>query len=148
MADGSHKRVLVVEDDESVRGILGSVLRSRGLDVDQAPGGQEALDFLAANAYGVVLLDLLMPQPDGFEVLRALERQSANAVPVILVLTGADRLVIEQLLSDRIHGIVRKPFDPEEVASLVVACAEVRARGSFEMMAVAVLSGARMIDLL
>ncbi|HUP63487.1 MAG TPA: response regulator [Thermoanaerobaculia bacterium] len=144
----AHKRVLVLEDDRDVRELLGSMLRHRGLTVDEASGGREALDLLGENGYSVILLDLLMPQPDGFAVLRAIEERPPSQTPVVLVLTAADRSLLDQLDSDRIHGIVRKPFDPEEVASLVVACSEIRSRGSFGMMAVAVMSGARFIDLL
>ena len=55
------------------------------------------------------------------------------------VVTGADRRALSQLVSQRIHGIVRKPFDPEELASLVVACAEIRSRLNLGTMAIATM---------
>jgi hypothetical protein len=62
------------------------------------------------------------------------------------VLTGADRTIVERLDPQRIHGVVRKPFDPEELASVVVACAEIRGRSTFETMAIAtVLAGSPFI---
>ena len=142
----SHKRILIVEDDIEVRTMISSVLRQRGLAVDEASGGQEAIDLVRAKRYAVILLDLLMPQPNGFDVLDELE--SPQTPPVVLVVTGADRSVIDQLDSERIHGIVRKPFDPDDLAALVVACAEIRSRGNFRMMAMAVISGARFFDFL
>ena len=126
--------------------MLTFLLRQRGLLVDAAGGGREAIDLLTENMYSVILLDLLMPQPDGFAVLDTLGSGSVQTPPVVLVLSGADRAITDQLDSQRIHGIVRKPFDQEELASLVVACAEIRSRGSFGMMAVAVISGARFLD--
>lgn len=148
MSLDSHRRVLVVDDDRNSREVLGSLLRQRGLTVDEAAGGQEAIDFLAAHHYAVVLLDLVMPQPDGFAVLQSLDDGQPQPAPVVLVLSGAERSLLDRLDSQSIHGIVRKPFDADELASVVVACSDVRSRGSIGMMAVAMLSSARLIDFL
>jgi hypothetical protein len=57
--------------------------------------------------------------------------------------------VLERLNANKIHGIVKKPFDPREVAEVVAACAEIRGRSAFETMAVAtVMTGAPLIALL
>jgi DNA-binding response OmpR family regulator len=132
-----QKRVLVVDDDESIRELLGSILGRHDLVVDVASDGRKALDLLKENAYSVVLLDLLMPDVDGFAVLK--ELPSAISTPIVLVITGADRSAIERLDPQRIHGVVRKPFDAEELAALVVTCAEIRSRGAFETMAISAM---------
>jgi len=132
-----QRRVLVVDDDATIRALLGSVLRRRDLEVDEAADGAEALDLLRQNSYAVVLLDLLMPNVDGFAVLD--EFGSAIATPVVLVITGADRSLIKQLDPQRIHGVVRKPFDSEDLADVVVACAEIRSRRPFEAMAISAM---------
>ena len=135
-----QKRVLIVDDDATIREMLVSVLRRRDLIVDEALDGQEALDLLKENSYAVVLLDLLMPNVDGFGVIENLG--SAMASPVVLVITGADRSLIRQLDPQRIHGVVTKPFDAEELATLVVTCAEIRSRTPFEAMAIsAIIAG-------
>lgn len=133
-----HKRVLVVDDDPGIRELLASVLRQRHLIVDQAEDGATAIDLVKDNTYAVVLLDLLMPGVDGFGVLHALASLQA-APPVVLVITGADRSVTERLDPQRIHGIVRKPFDAEELSNLVLACAEIKSRGAFETMAISAM---------
>ena len=145
MIADQHKRVLVVDDDQDVRTMLGTLLRHRGLVVDEAADGAIALELLRENRYAVILLDLLMPIADGFAVLRGFETEGIQAPPVVLVLTGADRRTIDQLDSRHIHGIIRKPFDPEELATLVVACADVRSRANLETMAMAVISGAPLL---
>jgi len=132
-----QRRVLVVDDDATIRALLGSVLRRRDLEVDEAADGAEALDLLRQNSYAVVLLDLLMPNVDGFGVLD--EFGSAISTPVVLVITGADRSLIKQLDPQRIHGVVRKPFDSEDLADVVVACAEIRSRRPFEAMAISAM---------
>jgi len=133
----ASKRVLVVDDDQEIRGLLTSVLRRRDLAVDEAADGAGALDLLRQNIYSVVVLDLLMPNIDGFGVLDALD--SALAPPVVLVITAADRSLVKRLDPQRIHGVVRKPFDADDLASLVVACVEIKSLRGFETMAISAL---------
>ena len=142
-----HRRVLVIDDDPSVRHLLAGALRQKALVIDEAADGAAAISLLSEHRYSVVLLDLLMPNVDGFGVLDAM-KDDVNP-PIVLVISGADRRVIDQLDSRRIHGIVRKPFDPVEIADVVGACAEIRERSAFETMAVAtVMAGAPFIALL
>jgi CheY-like chemotaxis protein len=142
-----HRRVLVIDDDPSVRHILGTALRQRSLVIDEAADGASALALLSEHRYSVVLLDLLMPNIDGFGVLEAM--QDDPNPPIVLVVSGADRRVLDQLDSRKIHGIIKKPFDPVEIADVVGACAEIRGRSAFETMAYAtVMAGAPLIALL
>ena len=142
-----YRRVLVIDDDASVRHVLAAALRQRSLVVDEAADGSTAIPLLQEHRYSVVLLDLLMPNIDGFGVLDAM-KDDVNP-PIVLVVSGADRRVLDQVDSQRIHGIVKKPFDPVEIADVVGACADIRGRGAFETMAYAtVMAGAPLIALL
>lgn len=147
MTPEPHKRVLVADDDPEIRKILSAVLRMSALDVDEASDGREALELLNTHRYAVVLLDLMMPTINGFDVLEALQSDGPPVPPVVLVITGADREILDNLKLDssRIHGIVRKPFDPHELASIVVACSEVRSKNAFGTMAIAVISSAPLL---
>jgi CheY-like chemotaxis protein len=148
MTSEQHRQVLVVDDDPVIRGMLTAALRQKNLLTHEAADGEDAIRLLAENAYAVVLLDIVMPGVDGFGVLDAIDTNTTHP-PVVLVVSGADRSVLDQLDSRRIHGIVRKPFDPQEIASVVAACAEIRGRSAFETMAVAtMLTGAPLIALL
>ena len=134
-----HGRVLIVDDDPLVRELLTSVLTHESLAVDVAENGREALELMRTHPYAVVLLDLLMPEMNGFDVLREMDEE---ARPVVLVITGADPSMVSELDAKIVHGIVRKPFEPLELAELVRACAEIRSRGSLGAMAIAtVLAG-------
>ncbi|MEO8034939.1 MAG: response regulator [Acidobacteriota bacterium] len=139
MTSSNRGRVLVVDDDPEIRGLLASVLRRSGLTVDLAADGHEAFAMVREHRYSVILLDLMMPGADGFEVLRGLRDSEQQVPPVVLVVTGADREALERLDAHVIHGIVRKPFDPEEVASIVVACVEIRGRNALSTMAIATM---------
>jgi CheY-like chemotaxis protein len=97
--------------------------------------------------YAVILLDLLMPNVDGFTLLEALGQHEVQ--PVVIVVTGAERGAVEQLGARAIHGIVRKPFDPQELATVVAACADIRGRSAFGAMAIAaVVAGSPLLALL
>jgi sigma-B regulation protein RsbU (phosphoserine phosphatase) len=124
------------------------MLQQRSIAVESATNGREALAFLREHVYAVVLLDLMMPDIDGFGVLDAMKADEVQSPPVVLVVTGAERHVVERLDAQRIHGIIRKPFDPLELTELVTACVELKTRGRFEAMALAVISGAPLIALL
>jgi DNA-binding response OmpR family regulator len=148
MTSEHFRRVLVVDDDIEIRRILVTALRQRGLAIDEAVDGQQAVDLLRENTYSVIVLDLLMPGIDGFGVLDAVGERDGQS-PVVLVVTGADRPLLDRIDSQKIHGIVRKPFDPQEVAAVVAACAEIRGRSVFETMALAtMITGAPLIALL
>src|SRR5438045_3840071 len=104
------RRVLVVDDDKDVRDILFSVLQTRGIHADSAANGREALDLVAQHPYVVVVLDLMMPEVDGFGVLDAL--RTSGAMPVVLVVTAADHALTDRLDPSLSHGLIRKPFGP------------------------------------
>jgi two-component system OmpR family response regulator len=149
MSFDQQKRVLVVDDDPVIRQMIVHVLERNALIVDEAADGAEALALVRENRYAVILLDLIMPGTDGFAVLDALDGPGTPAPPVVLVVTGADRRDLAHLDPNRIHGIVRKPFDAEELAGLVVTCAEIRSRNAFGTMAIAtVIAGGPFLALL
>jgi len=125
MSSEQSRRVLVIDADQELREAFAALLRSKSLIVDEAEDGPEAIEKLASVSYAVVLLDLMLPVVDGFGVLATLDAPPAES-PVVMVMSGAERPVLGRIDSQRIHGIVRKPFDLEEIASVVAACAEVR----------------------
>lgn len=142
-----HRRVLVVDDDPEIRRILVTALRLRALEIDEAVDGRSAIDLIRENRYAVVLLDIMMPGVDGFAVLESIDHDEQP--PVVLVVSGAGKQVLDRVDTSKIHGIIKKPFDPLEIADVVASCAELRGRSSFETMAYAtILSGAPLIALL
>ena len=116
------RRILVVDDDPEIRRILVTALRLRSLQIDEASDGASALALVRENHYAVVLLDIMMPGVDGFGVLDALNQETNP--PVVLVVSGAGKQVLDRVDTSKIHGIVKKPFDPIEIADVVSACAE------------------------
>ena len=113
-------RILIVEDDAPLARGLVALLRGSGHAVDHVTEGGEALAILPGEPYALVILDVGLPDLDGFAVLDRL-RRGGNRVPV-LMLTARDAL------DDRIRGLdlgaddyLRKPFEPAELEARVRA---------------------------
>ena len=119
--DGSGEaRLLVVEDEETILQLLAGSLRFAGFEVMTAASGAEALRAAAASKPDLVLLDVMMPDGDGFEVMRTM-RSSGPNVPVIF-LTARDG-VRERVAGLALGGddYVTKPFSLEEVLERIRA---------------------------
>lgn len=112
-------RILVVDDETSIRSLLVAALRRESFEVDAAPDGAAALELTAAHEYAVIVLDLMMPRLNGFEFLERFERASPRARSVVFVATAFDDSMIGNLRADRVHGIIRKPFDVTQVVAMV-----------------------------
>ena len=149
MSGQASHPVLVVEDDPVLRGMLAAGLRRKALAVDESADAREAIALLREKRYAVVLVDLMLPGDlDGFAVLDAIDRTRPEGSPVVLVVTGAGRQMLERLDAKRIHAVVRKPFDPEEITSVVAACTEIRARSLFGTLAATVISATPLLAML
>ncbi|MEU9670117.1 response regulator transcription factor [Streptomyces bobili] len=114
-------RLLLVEDDNHVAAALSAVLKRHGFDVTHARSGEEALQALVPEGpgFGVVLLDLGLPDQDGYEVCGKIRKRTAT--PVIMVTARAD-------VRSRIHGLnlgaddyVVKPYDTGELLARIHA---------------------------
>jgi DNA-binding response OmpR family regulator len=121
-----EKRILIVDDDDPIRALLMTVLRRRSFRVDSARNGVEALEHLAACRYALVILDLMMPRMNGYEVLDHLAGMPSTNRPLVLVLTAG----LEQRKFDTnlVIGTIHKPFDIELLLDTVSGCLEATER--------------------
>ena len=117
-------RVLIVEDDDAIATPLATGLEREGFDVDRVETGQAALDRATDSAFDVVLLDLGLPDRDGFDVCRELRAKSD--VPIIVVTARSeeiDRVVGLELGAD---DYIVKPFGFRELVARIRAVARRR----------------------
>ena len=112
-------RILVVDDERIVRDFLQRILEKAGYDVIMAADGQEALDKLAQFDVSLVLLDIKMPELDGFQVLE-LMRKTSN-VPVIMLTVIKEKAAVLATLSIGADDYVPKPFDQEVLLARIQA---------------------------
>ncbi|MEA2569123.1 MAG: two-component system, OmpR family, response regulator RpaA [Acidobacteriota bacterium] len=117
----SEKRILVVDDDDAIRALLFTILRRRGYAVDTARNGVEAVERLESCSYTLMLLDLMMPQMSGWEVLKHIDQVgTSRPTPVVIVLTAGNEP--RDLNPAYVAGTVRKPFDVELLVDTITAC--------------------------
>ncbi len=112
-------RILIVEDDERIRSSMRLALEEEGYTVDGVDSGEEAVDRFGAEAYELVLIDLMLPGIDGFETCRTLRRQST--VPVIMVTARSDTHDVVAGLEAGADDYVTKPFVAKELAARIRA---------------------------
>jgi DNA-binding response OmpR family regulator len=122
-------RVLLIEDDERIRAAMRMALEHEGHQVREAVSGEEALRGFAREPSDVVLIDLMLPGVDGFEVCRTLRRSSD--VPIIMVSARADSHDVVAGLEAGADDYLTKPFVPKELTARIRALLRrARARGT------------------
>ena len=114
-------RVLVVDDDASIRGLITSVLIREGLNIDVATNGQEAIDKMRQTEYAVVVLDLMMPRISGYDLLKAIEDAGSRSACVVII-SAASEKVIDSVASSSVRAKLRKPFNISELVTAVKSC--------------------------
>lgn len=108
------RRVLVVDDNRVNRIKATRALKSGDYEVSEAAGGQEALDMLRGQVFHLVLLDILMPEVDGFQVLEQMQSdQQLEKIPVIMVSAVDEEEDVRRCLAMGAVDYITKPFDIE-----------------------------------
>jgi two-component system response regulator CpxR len=109
----------MIDDDAELCALLGDYFQAEGFDFACAHSGDEGLAMLDEDRYGIVILDIMLPGRDGFDILK--EIRTSSSVPVILLTAKGDRL-------DRVVGLeigaddyICKPFDTRELSARVKA---------------------------
>ena len=125
-------RVLLVEDDPSVREAATIVLERAGFVVHPVSDGARALDAASKQAFDAVLLDLMLPSVSGFDVCRELRKMSG--VPIIMLTARDDVTDVVAGLELGADDYITKPFEPAELAARIRA---VLRRGPHEATAIA-----------
>jgi two-component system response regulator (stage 0 sporulation protein F) len=113
-------RLLIVDDEESVREVLGEYFSSHGYQVETASTGAEALDVVRCRRPDLVLLDVRMPGLDGVEVLKKL-REVDSGLPVIMITANEDVALARSMLTIGAFDYVSKPFDFRYLDRVVTA---------------------------
>ncbi len=132
-------RILLAEDERDMNKIITKKLTSEGYAVDSCFDGEEAIDYIAAVDYDAVILDIMMPKRDGYEVIRAM-RSKCIETPVIF-LTARDAI------SDRVKGLdlgandyLVKPFSFDELMARIRVMTRMKSGNSTNVLTLSNLS--------
>jgi class 3 adenylate cyclase len=124
-AAGETGRLLVVDDNATNRVILDRRLKSQGHEVFLAKNGTEALEMLAEQDFDLVLLDILMPQVNGFDVLvRMKSSERLRDIPVIMISALNEMDVVVRCIEAGAEDYLPKPFNPVMLKARIGACLE------------------------
>jgi two-component system, OmpR family, KDP operon response regulator KdpE len=114
MAPGAPLRVLLVDDEPAIRRFLRLSFDAEGYQVEEAGDGKAALDMLRINAPDLLILDLGLPDLDGFEVIRQL-RELGSSIPIVVLSSRTDEKGKVQALDLGADDYVTKPFGIDEL---------------------------------
>ncbi len=121
MDEKNKKLILGIEDEEEMIDLIRLILTRRGFDVRGANGGKEGLEAVRRDHPDLVLLDLMMPEMDGWEVYQQMKaEESTKNIPVIVVTAKAQS--IDKVLGlhiAKVDDYIAKPFSPQELLNSV-----------------------------
>ena len=113
-------KILIIDDEAAVRKVVGALLRQAGHDVTDAEYGLSGLAMAQSKKPDLILLDLMMPVVDGFDVLRRLrEDPIANRIPVIILTAKIDAASERACLDLGAVDYIKKPWGPQEIEERV-----------------------------
>jgi DNA-binding response OmpR family regulator len=116
-------RALIVEDDPAIRRLVEKLLTRHHVAIDLASDGREAVNKLRTGTYSVLVLDLMVPELNGFEVIDFLKQENMK-IPVAVV-SAVSQQALTRLDLDIVKLVISKPFDVDEFTKAVLAlCAE------------------------
>jgi DNA-binding response OmpR family regulator len=113
------RRALIVEDDPAIRKLVEKLLTRKGIEIETAPDGISAMEKIRTGTYSVLILDLMVPEANGFQVIDFV-KQNAPQLPIAVV-SAVSQQALTNLDLDVVKLVISKPFDVDEFTKAVVA---------------------------
>jgi DNA-binding response OmpR family regulator len=124
--DGSRQaqyRALIVEDDPAIRRLVEKILSRNHVAIETAGDGKVAIQKLGKNRYSVIVLDLMIPEANGFEIVDFMK--SRNIRTPVAVVSAVSQQALTRLDLDIVKLVISKPFDVDEFTKAILSlCAE------------------------
>jgi DNA-binding response OmpR family regulator len=111
--------ILGIDDESELLTFERTILESAGYKFDSANGGQEGLDKLSRNKYDLVLLNLMMPKMNGFEVCKVIKSKPSLNVPVIFISSSNRPEYISKALALGAEDYIVSPYDPDYLLEII-----------------------------
>src|SRR2546423_14817523 len=120
---GTCHRALVVEDDPAIRRLVEKLLQRSGITIDTAHDGRAAIEKIRVGNYSVIVLDLMLPETNGYEVIDYIKR-SGLRIPVAVV-SAVSQQALSKLDFEVVKLVISKPFDVNEFTrGIIELCRE------------------------
>jgi DNA-binding response OmpR family regulator len=114
--------ILLVEDDEPTRVLIAALCRRIGIEVDLAGDGAHALELIRLRPYSALLLDLMLPKMNGFELLREIRACRPALLCRTIILTAVSDATLRDFDGGGTLALLRKPFDIADLVDALIAC--------------------------
>src|SRR5216684_1859487 len=109
---------LIVEDDPGIRRLVEKILQRNGIEIDTACDGRVAIEKIRTGRYSVIILDLMLPEANGYEIIEFIKR-SGTLTPVAVV-SAVSQQALTKLDPDVVKLVISKPFDVSELSKAIV----------------------------
>jgi len=116
-------RALIVDDDEPIRVMLEAIVRQQGFVVETARDGEEAIAKLQQGTYDVILLDLMMPRVNGYDVLKHIGKTRPELLRRTIVATAVPEREIQREITQPVYKVHLKPFELPRLIADLRSCA-------------------------
>ena len=116
--------VLLAEDDSSIRALIASSFRRRRIELATAVDGAEALEHLRAREWRVLVLDMMMPAVNGWEVIAWLAEHPDRKPQTVIVVSATERSLLQNIDPSVVNAVIFKPFDVVQLSAYVKASCE------------------------
>ena len=114
------KKILIVDDEAGILEMVNKTLTKQGYAVTTSPDGKDALDKITQTKFDIIILDIMMPYLDGFEVLQAMKRKpETRNIPVIFLTAKNNDMDIVKGWQAGVNAYLIKPFNPTELVKYV-----------------------------
>ena len=116
----SGRRILVVDDEPHIRRVLSTVLRAQGFEVTTAPNGTRGLESFLTGGVDLVILDLMMPDANGLEILSKIRTSPSRPdTPVIILTAKGQDTDREAAMAGGADDFMTKPFSPKKLIARI-----------------------------
>ena len=112
------RRILIVADDRDIVSIVTTMLEDRGWDIQAAYGGAEALEIVSTSVPDVILLDIMMPEMNGIEVLKKIRKIDTNARIIMITAFGDVESYLDSMELGA-YEYINKPFETKELLQMI-----------------------------
>jgi len=132
----SELRILVVEDNDINRLVINKIMKDWGVKPDNAVNGVDAIEKIKANTYDVILLDIEMPEMNGYQCIREIRSSlpaPKNGVPVMAMTAHANKKERDKCIGLGMDDYISKPFDPFDLKQKIVALSKKSLGGTCEV---------------
>jgi DNA-binding NtrC family response regulator len=115
-----NKRILLVDDEDSIRETMSSLLKYKGFDIVEARDGLEAFELFKGESFDLIISDIRMPKCDGFELLKMVKKSNPNFP--FFIITGCCEMSEADLIKNGASRVLLKPFLSKMLFDTIEEC--------------------------